>query len=116
MQYGGLGGELFRSLGHHAVRAHQLSADAYRAVFGLRASTSLIERGGPSGDLTTGDMWGRAAYRLASTTPSPTGGQCVAEWKEQNWAVSVLAEARMTRIADATLRDLLDVRGVGESV
>lgn len=35
-------GELFRGLGYHAVRAHQLTADAYRAVFGLRASTSLI--------------------------------------------------------------------------
>ncbi len=35
-------GELFRGLGYHAVRPHQLTADAYRAVFGLRASTSLI--------------------------------------------------------------------------
>jgi len=35
-------GELFRGLGCHAVRAHQLNAVAHRAVFGLRASTSLI--------------------------------------------------------------------------
>lgn len=35
-------GELFRGLGYHVVRAHRLSANAFRAVFGLRTSTSLI--------------------------------------------------------------------------
>jgi hypothetical protein len=32
----------YRSLGQHAVRAHGLSADAYRATFGLRQSTGLV--------------------------------------------------------------------------
>src|SRR5918911_4025764 len=35
-------GGWFRSLATHAWRAHGLSADAYRALFGLRARTGLL--------------------------------------------------------------------------
>ena len=35
-------GEWYKSLGHHTVLAHRVSADEYRAIFGLRLSTGLI--------------------------------------------------------------------------
>lgn len=38
-------GAWFRSLGHHVWRTHNLTADEYRAIFGLAASTGLIGPG-----------------------------------------------------------------------
>lgn len=35
-------GDWYKSLGHHVVLAHRVSADEYRAIFGLRLSTGLI--------------------------------------------------------------------------
>jgi hypothetical protein len=35
-------GQAYRSLGAHVVQAHQLLAFEYKAIFGLRATTSLL--------------------------------------------------------------------------
>jgi len=77
---------------------------------------ALPHQPGHNGDADAPLTLARSPYSPGHHRQRP-GGQCMAEWiEQQSSAVPVPAEARVTRGPDATLRDLLDVLGVGQSV
>ena len=67
-------GQAYRNLGSHAVQGHQLLAFEYKAIFGLRATTSLLapvlaERHRQQHLATLSQFWERASEVARSLTP-----------------------------------------------
>jgi predicted nucleic acid-binding Zn ribbon protein/DNA-binding CsgD family transcriptional regulator len=78
-------GGSFRSVGVHAVQAHQLSAREYKAIFGLRLGTALVApesrarlQARPIDHLRP--YWERAAENIRSLTPERRN-------TERHWAL-----------------------------
>lgn len=67
-------GQAYRSLGAHVVQAHQLLAFEYKAIFGLRATTSLLaptlaERHRQQHLATLSQFWDQVSEVARSLTP-----------------------------------------------